>query len=206
VTSYNQLRNEALAVERWNRLHPGETPRDAAGDARDRAQSGTGSIASTDYMKALPDMVSRWIGRPFTPLGTDGFGRSDTRAALRRHFEIDAEHIVIATLRRAREAGRAGAGRGGEGGARSRDRHREGRPARGVGSGVGSTRARQRSRHLFEVAASSCCWFLPHQDQPSADLLRADPSHDEVRAVPHRGAVHVAAVPHRLVAAGERAP
>jgi pyruvate dehydrogenase E1 component len=55
-------------------------------------------IAVTDYLKAVPDMVSRWVPRRFTPLGTDGFGRSDTREALRRFFEVDAEHIVVATL------------------------------------------------------------------------------------------------------------
>jgi pyruvate dehydrogenase E1 component len=55
-------------------------------------------VAVSDYMKAVPDMIARWVGRPFTPLGTDGFGRSDTRETLRRFFEIDAEHVVVATL------------------------------------------------------------------------------------------------------------
>jgi pyruvate dehydrogenase E1 component len=97
VTSYQQLRNEALAVERWNRLHPGE-PQRVPYITRALESSSGPVIASSDFMKAVPDMVSRWIGRPFTSLGTDGFGRSDTREALRRHFEIDAEHIVVATL------------------------------------------------------------------------------------------------------------
>jgi pyruvate dehydrogenase E1 component len=97
VTSYQQLRNQALTVERWNRLHPLETPRvpyvtEALGEAPGPV------VAATDYLKAVPDMVARWVARPFTPLGTDGFGRSDTREALRRHFEVDAEHIVVATL------------------------------------------------------------------------------------------------------------
>ena len=97
VTSYQQLRNEALTVERWNRLHPLEAPRvpyvtATLGDAPGPV------IAASDFLKALPDMVSRWVPRSFTPLGTDGFGRSDTREALRRHFEVDAEHIVVATL------------------------------------------------------------------------------------------------------------
>ncbi len=97
VTCYQQLRNEALAVERWNRLHPLETPRvpyvtAALGDAPGPV------IAASDFMKSVPDMVARWVPRSFTPLGTDGFGRSDTREALRRHFEVDAEHIVVATL------------------------------------------------------------------------------------------------------------
>jgi pyruvate dehydrogenase E1 component len=97
VTSYQQLRNEALEVERWNRLHPGE-PQRSPFVTRALANTAGPVIASSDFMKAVPDMVSRWIGRPFVSLGTDGFGRSDTREALRRHFEIDAEHIVVATL------------------------------------------------------------------------------------------------------------
>jgi pyruvate dehydrogenase E1 component len=97
VTSYQQLRNEALSAERWNRLHPGEPPR---APYVTRMLEGTAGpvIAATDYLKALPEMVARWIGKPFTPLGTDGYGRSDTRQALRRFFENDAEHIVVATL------------------------------------------------------------------------------------------------------------
>jgi pyruvate dehydrogenase E1 component len=55
-------------------------------------------VAVTDYLKAVPDQVARFVRAPFTVLGTDGFGRSDTRAALRRHFEVDAEHIVVAVL------------------------------------------------------------------------------------------------------------
>jgi pyruvate dehydrogenase E1 component len=97
VTSYQRLRNEALAVERWNRLHPGETPR-VPYVTRALERSPGPVIAATDYLKLVADMVGRWIPRPYTPLGTDGFGRSDTREALRRHFEIDAAHIVVATL------------------------------------------------------------------------------------------------------------
>ena len=55
-------------------------------------------VAVTDYMRAVPDQVSRWVPRPFVSLGTDGFGRSDARPALRRHFEIDAAHVVVAVL------------------------------------------------------------------------------------------------------------
>ena len=55
-------------------------------------------VAVTDYMRAVPDQVARWVARPFTSLGTDGFGRSDARAALRRHFEVDAAHVVVAAL------------------------------------------------------------------------------------------------------------
>ena len=97
VTSYQQLRNEALTAERWNRLHPLEAPRVPYVTAALEHAPGP-VVAATDFLKALPDMVARWVPRSFTPLGTDGFGRSDTRPALRRHFEVDAEHIVVATL------------------------------------------------------------------------------------------------------------
>jgi len=97
VTSYPQLRNEALEVERWNRLHPLEAAR--VPYVTRMLDSAAGPVvAATDYMKAVPDMVARWVPRPFMPLGTDGFGRSDTREALRRFFEVDAEHVVVATL------------------------------------------------------------------------------------------------------------
>jgi pyruvate dehydrogenase E1 component len=97
VTSYQQLRNEALTVERWNRLHPLEAPRVPYVTATLGGAPGP-VIAASDFMKSMPDMVARWVPRSFTPLGTDGFGRSDTREALRRHFEVDAGHIVVATL------------------------------------------------------------------------------------------------------------
>ena len=97
ATSYQQLRLDALSCERWNRLHPGETPK-APYVSRALESSPGPVVAVTDYLKATADMVSRWIPRPFTSLGTDGFGRSDTRDALRRFFEIDAAHIVVATL------------------------------------------------------------------------------------------------------------
>ncbi len=109
ATSYQQLRNDALAVERWNRLHPGDPQRVPYVT---QALAGTSGpvIASSDFMKAVPDMVSRWIGRPFVSLGTDGFGRSDTRESLRRHFEVDAEHIVVATLSALSQQGQVPAG------------------------------------------------------------------------------------------------
>ena len=97
VTSYQQLRDQALRCERWNRLHPGE-PMRAPYVTRALENAPGPVIAATDYVKSLPDLVARWIPRPFTSLGSDGFGRSDTRERLRRYFEIDAEHIVVATL------------------------------------------------------------------------------------------------------------
>src|SRR5947208_113893 len=96
VTSYQQLRNEALAVERWNRLHPESEPRLPLITSVLGGHSPI--VAASDWLKSLPDQISRWAGSPFVPLGTDGFGRSDTREALRRHFEIDAESITTASL------------------------------------------------------------------------------------------------------------
>jgi pyruvate dehydrogenase E1 component len=99
ATSYKRLREEALRVERRNRLHPEATP--AVPRVAELLSSGTGPVvAVTDFLKAVPDQIARWIpaGRRWTPLGTDGFGRSDTREALRRHFETDAGHIVVAVL------------------------------------------------------------------------------------------------------------
>jgi len=96
--SFPLLRREALAVERWNRLHPD------AGEARVPVVSsvlgGDGGpiVVATDWLKALPDMVARWVPEPYTTLGTDGFGRSDTRENLRALFEIDPPHIAAATL------------------------------------------------------------------------------------------------------------
>ncbi|MEX2587885.1 MAG: pyruvate dehydrogenase (acetyl-transferring), homodimeric type [Actinomycetota bacterium] len=97
VTSYKLLRQEALSVERWNRLHPAEAPR---ASYLQEALNGTEGpvIAASDWMKAVPDQVARWVPGPYLPLGTDGFGRSDKREKLRRYFEVDAEHIVVATL------------------------------------------------------------------------------------------------------------
>ena len=104
ATSYKALREEALSCERWNTLHPDE-PQQVPFVTRQLAD-GTGPvIAVTDFMRAVPDQVSRWIGRDYTSLGTDGFGRSDTRSRLREHFEVTAEHITVAVLWRLAELG-----------------------------------------------------------------------------------------------------
>jgi pyruvate dehydrogenase E1 component len=97
VTSYNELRREALGVERWNRLHPTESEKtpyivSALGKAKGPI------IAATDYMKAVPDQLAPWLTTRLVSLGTDGFGRSDNREYLRRHFEVNAESVVTATL------------------------------------------------------------------------------------------------------------
>ncbi|HOB75957.1 MAG TPA: pyruvate dehydrogenase (acetyl-transferring), homodimeric type [Phycisphaerae bacterium] len=97
ATSYNLLRRDCLEVERWNMLHPTEAPRRSYLSELLENEPGP-YIAASDYIKAVPDQIAKWVpGRLFT-LGTDGFGRSEDRDSLRRHFEIDAEHIAVAAL------------------------------------------------------------------------------------------------------------
>lgn len=97
ATSYKELRRDALAVERWNMLHPTEKPRKPYITTLLEKEEGP-FVAATDYMKMVPDQVSRWVPGGLFSLGTDGFGRSDTRESLRRFFEVDAEAITIAVL------------------------------------------------------------------------------------------------------------
>ena len=96
VTSYQLLRNDALECERWNRLHPTERPR--VPYISQVLGGRLPIVAASDYMKVIPDQIARWVPQPFIPLGTDGFGRSDTRPALRRFFENDAENVAVASL------------------------------------------------------------------------------------------------------------
>ncbi|HEX9682995.1 MAG TPA: pyruvate dehydrogenase (acetyl-transferring), homodimeric type [Acidimicrobiales bacterium] len=97
ATSYKALREEALDAERWNRLHPDHQPRTPF-VTQQLVRTAGPVVAVTDFMKAVPDMVARWVPQPFVPLGTDGFGMSDARDALRRYFETDAAHVTVATL------------------------------------------------------------------------------------------------------------
>jgi pyruvate dehydrogenase E1 component len=97
VTSYTELRRDALAVERWNRLHPAEKERQSYLQTTLATTQGP-IIAASDYMKAVPDQLSPWLTTRLVSLGTDGFGRSDNREHLRSHFEVNAESIVGATL------------------------------------------------------------------------------------------------------------
>ncbi|HXO22443.1 MAG TPA: pyruvate dehydrogenase (acetyl-transferring), homodimeric type, partial [Thermoanaerobaculia bacterium] len=104
ATSYKELRRDALAAERFSMLHPEAEPRQPYVARLFAGEEGP-VIAVTDYMKSVPDQIARWLpGRLFT-LGTDGFGRSDTREALRRFFEVDAECIAVAALRQLAAAG-----------------------------------------------------------------------------------------------------
>jgi pyruvate dehydrogenase E1 component len=97
VTSYNELRRDALRVERWNRLHPDEpSERPYILQALDGAEGPI--VAATDYMKVVADQIAPWLPGRLTTLGTDGFGRSDNREYLRRHFEVNAESIAAAAL------------------------------------------------------------------------------------------------------------
>jgi len=97
ATSYKLLRNDALRTERWNRLHPTSPPRQSYLEQLLSKEQGV-FVAVSDYMKIVPDQIGPWVPGGLTTLGTDGFGRSDTRSNLRRFFEVDAESIVIATL------------------------------------------------------------------------------------------------------------
>jgi pyruvate dehydrogenase E1 component len=97
ATSYKRLREQALSTERWNRLHPTEPARTPLVTELLGSEGGP-VVAVTDFLKAVPDQVARWVRQPFVPLGTDGFGRSDTRERLRQFFEVDMPHIVVATL------------------------------------------------------------------------------------------------------------
>jgi pyruvate dehydrogenase E1 component len=105
VTSYNELRRDALAAERWNRLHPDQAPR--VPYIVEALQGAEGPIvAATDYMKVVADQVAPWLPGRMETLGTDGFGRSDNREYLRRHFEVNAESIATAALSRLARDGR----------------------------------------------------------------------------------------------------
>ena len=97
ATSYKKLREEALSVERWNRLHPDQEPREPLVT---RLLAGVDGpvVAVSDFMTLVPDQVAKWVPNDFVTLGTDGFGRSDSRTALRRFFETNSGHVVAASL------------------------------------------------------------------------------------------------------------
>ncbi len=97
VTSFGELRREAMACDRWNMLHPEDEPRIPYLTSQLQTSDGP-VIAATDYIRAYPDLIRAWVPRNYKTLGTDGFGRSDTRAALRDFFEIDARFITLAAL------------------------------------------------------------------------------------------------------------
>ena len=97
VTSYTELRRDALDAERWNMLHPDE-PRRRSYLEQATAEAGGPFVAASDYLKSLPDGIAKWLPGRLVSLGTDGFGRSETRSELRDHFEVDAKHVALAAL------------------------------------------------------------------------------------------------------------
>jgi pyruvate dehydrogenase E1 component len=97
VTSYGELYRDGHACERWNMLHPGAEPRVPYVTACMKDAPGV-FVAASDYLKALPDSIDRWLPRPLVALGTDGYGRSESRAALRDFFEVDYRYVVVAAL------------------------------------------------------------------------------------------------------------
>jgi pyruvate dehydrogenase E1 component len=107
VTSWNELSRDALAAEAWNFMHPLEEPRTAY--VTDKVKDAPGpDVAVSDYMRAVPQTISRWIPQQFHALGADGFGFADTRAAARRFFKIDAESVVCQALAALAEEGKVG--------------------------------------------------------------------------------------------------
>jgi pyruvate dehydrogenase E1 component len=107
VTSFTELRRDGIEAERWNMLHPEEKPRSAfVADQLDGRRGPV--IASTDYIRSVPDQIRQWVtgaGHRYRTLGTDGYGRSDFRAALRRFFEVDRWYVTVAALRELAEEG-----------------------------------------------------------------------------------------------------
>jgi pyruvate dehydrogenase E1 component len=97
VTSFTELRRDGMAAERHNRLHPSGEP-EVSYVERVLGDRNGPVVAATDYIRALPDGIRPWVDAPYTVLGTDGFGRSDYRKALRRFFEVDRHHVVVAAL------------------------------------------------------------------------------------------------------------
>jgi pyruvate dehydrogenase E1 component len=104
VTSFSELRRDGIDTDRWNMLHPTEKPRRSYVERMLGSQAGP-FVAATDYMRIVPDQIRPWIPGRYRVLGTDGFGRSDSRAALRDHFEVDRRHVVLAALKALAEDG-----------------------------------------------------------------------------------------------------
>jgi pyruvate dehydrogenase E1 component len=98
ATSFNELRREGLDVHRWNMLHPDKPQKESHVEKSLKKAEGP-VIASTDYMKSFADQIRAFVPQRFVTLGTDGFGRSDSREALRRHFEVDRHYVVLAALK-----------------------------------------------------------------------------------------------------------
>jgi pyruvate dehydrogenase E1 component len=105
VTSFSELRREALEIERWNLMHPSEAGRVPYVQTLLKDRPGP-IVAATDYVRNVPDQIRQWVGGRYVTLGTDGYGRSDSRAALRKHFEVDRNYIVVAALKALADEGK----------------------------------------------------------------------------------------------------
>jgi pyruvate dehydrogenase E1 component len=105
ITSFSELRREALECERWNLLHPADAPRVPYVQTLLGGRDGA-LVAATDYVRNVPDQIRSWVSQPYLTLGTDGFGRSDARAELRQHFEVDRNFIALAALKSLADAKR----------------------------------------------------------------------------------------------------
>lgn len=103
--SFGELRREALDCERWNMLHPEQAPRVPYVQQCFKDREGP-VIAATDYMRSVPDQVRKWVAGQYVTLGTDGYGRSDSRTQLRKHFEVDRHFIVLAALKALADEGK----------------------------------------------------------------------------------------------------
>ena len=104
ITSFSELRREALECDRWNMLHPTQPPRVPYVRTLLAEREGP-LVAATDYVRNVPDQIRPWVSQPYVTLGTEGFGRSDARAPLRRHFEVDRNYITLAALKALADAG-----------------------------------------------------------------------------------------------------
>jgi pyruvate dehydrogenase E1 component len=104
VTSFTELRREGIEVERWNMLHPEDAARSAY-VAECLGADGGPVVASTDYIRAFADQIRQWVPGRYRVLGTDGFGRSDFRSALRRFFEVDRHYVAVAALKELADEG-----------------------------------------------------------------------------------------------------
>jgi pyruvate dehydrogenase E1 component len=105
ITSFSELRREAQETERWNLLHPTETARVPYVESLLKEHAGP-VVAATDYMRIVPDQIREWVDGRYVTLGTDGYGRSDSRAALRKHFEVDRNYIAVAALKALADEGK----------------------------------------------------------------------------------------------------
>ncbi|MDH5545226.1 MAG: pyruvate dehydrogenase (acetyl-transferring), homodimeric type [Gammaproteobacteria bacterium] len=110
ATSFNELARDGHAVDRWNRLHPLADPKTSYVEQCFKGRRGP-VIAATDYIRNYAEQIRKWVPASYTVLGTDGFGRSDTRAQLRKHFEVNRYHVVVAALKALADTGELPAGK-----------------------------------------------------------------------------------------------